>query len=178
MGMRTSTLRAAAVHASDEELTTGEAAKLLGCSRQHVVDLCEEGLLSFTTVGTHRRVRRGDVEAIRSRTEKLSRDQRRSLWLAYAVAGKIVADPEGTTAAAREQLRRMRGQARGQARAWLDEWERLLDGPTWDLLDALTGRSLRSRELRQNTPFAGVLSVDERDRVLAGWKRQEQGSPS
>jgi excisionase family DNA binding protein len=28
-----------------ELLTTGQAAKLLGCSRQHVVDLCERGRL-------------------------------------------------------------------------------------------------------------------------------------
>ena len=92
--MRTSVLTAAAAYSSDEELTTGEAAKLLNCSRQHVVDLCNEGLLPYTTVGTHRRVQRRDVEAVRTRTDRLSRDERRALWLAYTVAGKIVADPE------------------------------------------------------------------------------------
>ena len=42
-------------------LTTGQAARLLGTSRQHVVDLCTSGRLAFQVVGTHRRVRRGDV---------------------------------------------------------------------------------------------------------------------
>jgi excisionase family DNA binding protein len=48
----------------DELLTTGEVAVLLGSSRQHVVDLWERGLLPYVRVGTHRRVRRADVEAV------------------------------------------------------------------------------------------------------------------
>jgi hypothetical protein len=46
------------------------------------------------------------------------------------------------------------------------EWERLLEGPLTELLTALTSPSPRSRELRQNNPFAGVLSEEERRRVL------------
>jgi excisionase family DNA binding protein len=175
--MRTSVLTAAAAYSSDEELTTGEAAKLLNCSRQHVVDLCNEGLLPYTTVGTHRRVRRRDVEAVRTRTDRLSRDERRALWLAYAVAGKIVADPKSARRSAREQLRRMEPTVRGQAREWLAEWARLLDGPVAELVASLTDRSLRGRELRQNSPFAGVLPTAERDRIIASWRREDQGNP-
>ena len=76
-------------------------------------------------------------------------------------------DPEGTLDAARRNLERMRSSAtRGSARIWLDEWTRLLEGPLPDLLSALTSSSPRSRELRQNTPFAGVLTEEERQRVL------------
>ena len=71
----------------EDLLTTGEAARLLNSSRQHVVDLCDRGDLPYTTVGTHRRVRRSDVEALRTRTRRLSRDQQRSLWLAYCDRG-------------------------------------------------------------------------------------------
>ena len=92
----------------DDLLTTGEAATLLNSSRQHVVDLCEAGELPFTTVGTHRRIRRADLEAIRNRTLALTRDQQRSLWLAYTIAGRIVADPAGAKALATENLRKMR----------------------------------------------------------------------
>ena len=159
----------------EDLLTTGEAARLLNSSRQHVVDLCDRGDLPYTTVGTHRRVRRSDVEALRTRTRRLSRDQQRSLWLAYATAGRIVSDPDATLVQARRSLERMRAAGRGQARRWLDECARLLDGPVDELLEALTGTSPCSRELRQNSPFAGVLTAAERDRVLASWRAKHRG---
>src|SRR3972149_12107182 len=84
----------------DELLTTGEAAKILNTSRQHVVDLCERGDLPFVTTGSPRRVRRADVEALRTRTQRLTRDQGRSLWLGHAIAGKFVLDPAGVSARA------------------------------------------------------------------------------
>ena len=151
----------------DELLTTGEAAKILNTSRQHVVDLCDAGDLPFVTVGTHRRVRRSDVEALRTRTQRLTRDQKRSLWLGYAIAGKLVADPQRVIDHARENLARLRKvHARGSSRRWLDEWERLLDDSVDAVLEALTSHTPRARELRQNSPFAGVLSDAERKRVL------------
>lgn len=160
----------------DELLTTGEAARILNSSRQHVVDLCNRGDLPFTTVGTHRRIRRSDVEALADRTLRLTRDQRRSLWLTYAIAGRLVAAPEPSLETAASNLEQMRQSVRGQAQSWLDEWERLLAGPVPALLGAMTSRSQYGRELRQNSPFAGVLSETERAQVLAAWHRYEDSS--
>ena len=157
---------------SADLLTTGEAAVLLGTSRQHVVNLCNRGDLRFTTVGRHRRVSRHDVEALRTRTQRLTRDQLRSLWLSHAIAGRVVRDPERSLALARRNLDKMlASSARGAARVWLDEWSDLLGGPIEDVLEALTSRSPRSRELRQNSPFAGVLGERERREVLARFAR-------
>lgn len=158
---------------ADELLTTGEAAALLNSSRQHVVDLCERGELPFTTVGTHRRIRRADVEALRTRTQRLTRDQRRSLWLAYGVAGRVVVDPHRAENLARHNLERMRATSRGQARRWLDEWEQLLDGPIDELLAMLVSPSPKGRELRQNSPFSGLLSEAERANVLDAWRTRD-----
>jgi len=158
----------------DELLTTGEAARVLNSSRQHIVDLCNAGDLPYETVGTHRRVLRADVEAIRNRTLRMTRDQRRSRWLAFAIAGRIVQDPEGVRSLAHVNVQRMREHARGQSVVWLDEWERLLSGPTARLLDELTSYSPVSRDLRQSSPFAGVLTDAERQEVLSAWRSDEE----
>lgn len=161
----------------DELLTTGEAAKILNCTRQHVVDLCDRGDLPYTTVGTHRRISRKNVEALKTRTDRLSRDERRSLWLAYVVAGRIATEPDRTIGDALGHLDKMRPSARGQARKWLDEWERILNGPVDQVLAALTDRSLRGRELRQNSPFAGTLTDEHRRTALEAWRSHDVGNP-
>lgn len=157
-------------------LTTGEAALLLGASRQHVVDLCTRGYLPFEIVGTHRRVERSDVEEFASRTTRMTRDQRRSLWMGHAVAGVVVRSPETTTELARTNLAAMRA-ARGPVdNPWLDEWWQLLDGPLEAVLEALTSQAPRARELRQNSPFAGALDQDERRAVLAGFSTDDRAT--
>ncbi len=153
---------------SDELLTTGEAASLLGVSRQQVVNMAERGDLPYEMSGTHRRIRRSDVERARFSTRRMSADQRRSLRLGYAIAGKIVQQPDAALSLGRANLDRLRAQhVRGQAAQWLAQWQRLIDGPLDELLLALTSPSPRGRELRQNSPFAGVLDESERAAVLA-----------
>lgn len=162
----------------EQLLTTGEAAELLGVSRQHIVNLCRAGQLPHAVTGKHRRIRRGDLEQVRTRSTKLTRDQVRSLLLGCAVAGRVALDPAGTLALARRNLDRARQTApRGAAKVWLQEWARLIEGPLPDLLIALTSPSPRSRELRQNTPFAGVLTETERQRVLDAARPNTQASP-
>ena len=162
---------------STDLLTTGEAARLLNASRQHIVDLCNSGDIPYVSVGTHRRVWRSDIEELSARTARLTRDQQRSLWLGYAVAGKFVSNPEGVLGTGRANLRKLQERSpRGRGRHWLEEWDRLLLGPTEEILEALTSRSPRARELRQNSPFAGVLSDAERQEVLATFGRSVAAS--
>ncbi|MGX5680985.1 helix-turn-helix domain-containing protein [Schumannella luteola] len=160
--------------AGDDLLTTGEAARILGVSRQHVVDLCDRGELPYLTVGTHRRIRRSDLLLAQQRTNKLTRDQRRSLWLAYAIAGRIVHDPQVARAVAERNLRQH--EASGRTRRWTDEWRKLLDGPLDRLLVVLTSEAPISRELRQNSPFAGLLSDAEREAVLSSFAWEHGGA--
>lgn len=154
----------------DPLLRTGDAAALLGVSRQHVVNLCNQGELPCESVGTHRRLRRSDVLAYARRGTTLTRDQARSLWLHHAVAGKLVANPGRSLTIARRNLRNLFvHHPRDRSRRWLVEWAKVLDGSLDELLVVLTSKSQRSVELRQNSPFAGVLTDAERSRVLASF---------
>lgn len=76
---------------TNDWLTTGETATMLGVSRQHVVDLCDRGELPCTRAGTHRRIRRSDVE--RMITPLLTREQEKSLWLHRALLGHLMIEP-------------------------------------------------------------------------------------
>ena len=149
-------------------LTTSDAARLIGCSRQHVVDLCTSGQLAYTSTGTHRRIRRADVEAfVRSGDGRLLRpEQRRSLWVGRAMAGKVARDPGHVLALGRENLQRLRAVHR-RSGPWLDAWAAILNSPD-EVMAVLTGIDERSVELRANGPFGGLLGDEElRDVVEA-----------
>lgn len=153
--------------ADSDLLTTQHAATLLGCSRQHVVDLCESGRLPHVRIGTHRRIRRTDVDTFTA-VRTLRREELRSLWLHRAVAGKVVEDPDGAIATARRNLDRMR-QAQPRASAWLDAWEDVLASGPEAILRTLTSPSRRAVDLRQNTPFAGLLNEQERLAIISSF---------
>lgn len=159
---------------ASELISTGTAARMLGSSRQHVVDLCEGGALPFTSVGRHRRLCRVDVERL-AHGGAQRREDARSLWLAYATAGRIVADPSRALRLAGENLARMRA-AQPRASRWLDEWSRLLAGPISEVLATLTSPAPKARELRANSPFAGLLTEQDRLRVLESFREVERDS--
>jgi hypothetical protein len=150
------------VATSDDWLTTGEAARIIGSTRQHVVDLCNRGLLPYSLVNRH-------LDAFSAGSHRMTRDQQRSFRLAMAVAGHLVTDPDGTRAAARAHLDSLSpGSSRRRGGKWRERWLALLGGPLDELLTALTADTVESRELRQNSPFVGVLTEEERTAILQG----------
>jgi transcriptional regulator with XRE-family HTH domain len=92
---------------------------------------------------------------------------RQSLALHLRVAERFLAEPDQVRESARRNLERLYPIHRsGHSDDYLDTWRRLLDGSPNDLLDALTSTEQRARDLRQASPFAGVLPPDERELVL------------
>jgi len=153
-------------------LTTGQAAGLLGSSRQHVVDLCERGELGYQTTGVHRRVRRDDVEALARRRRVMTREQMRSLWLNRAVAAQLAQDPERVLGLARVNLARFQEiHARRSPEYWLKRWDRILSQGPEVVMQTLTSTTPQASELRQNSPFPGVLTDDQRHSVLDSFER-------
>lgn len=161
-------------------IRTGDAATILGSSRQHVVDLCNQGVLTCERSPKQRRLRRSEVEAFASRIASgpgLNRDQRQSLWLHGAVAGHLATDPVRTLEHARTNLERLQSaHPSGMSRRWLDSWQSVLDRGPEAVLEMLTSPSALAIELRQNSPFAGVLPSEERNGVLGGFRAMERST--
>jgi excisionase family DNA binding protein len=153
---------------TDRELmTTGQAARLLGSSRQHVVDLCDRGEVTCRRTPVHRRLLRSDVEALARTRRGLTREELRSLWLNRAVAAHLARDPERVLERARRNLARFSEiHARGSAEPWLKRWQTVLDQGPEAVMETLTSTAPEAAELRQNSPFPGVLPEKERRQVL------------
>lgn len=78
--------QAPSVLAPDDELTTQEAADLLGLSRPTVVKMMDDGRLPFRKPGAHRRVRRADLMAYQA----VLRRERRDALAALSKAGQTM----------------------------------------------------------------------------------------
>jgi transcriptional regulator with XRE-family HTH domain len=93
----------------------------------------------------------------------LTREEQRSLALHRVIAARLAAHPTSVLAKARRNLAVMRrANTDGSAEGWLAEWQRRLRGPLARVIDALVSTDQHARDLRQVTPFAGVLSDEER----------------
>jgi hypothetical protein len=88
------------------------------------------------------------------------RVERRSLELHRAIAEKLRAHPE-LLEIAHDNLARWSTTAT-HWKPYLDKWRELLHLPLSELLELLVADNEQMTSLRQNTPFAGVLTEGER----------------
>lgn len=103
----------------------------------------------------------------------LTREDRRSLALHGAIAERLRKDPKPVLARARASLMRMHTLHPG-ARPLLNEWRVFLRRPLEALVAVLLDPSPWGRDLRQVTPFTGVLSARERADVYRQFARDER----
>lgn len=88
-----------------------------------------------------------------------------SLALGKAVARHLSTEGERVRAIGRRNLRRVRAQTIDEP-SWMRRWRDLLEGSEDALVEALTSPSETARVLRQSSPFAGVLTPQERWTLL------------
>jgi hypothetical protein len=88
------------------------------------------------------------------------RNERRGLALHRAIAAKLRDNPD-LLEIAKDNLRRW-STPDDRSQAYLDQWRDLLNLPLADLLVLLNEDSPRMTELRQSSPFAGILEPRER----------------
>ncbi len=100
------------------------------------------------------------------------RERQRSLWLNRAVAGEIARDPDRAIAVARDNIARWRTVhgPHPSVVAALDRWEEIIGDGIDVAIATLTGQSEEAEDLRQNSPFAGVLSPEDRAQALTAFR--------
>lgn len=91
--------RSVAIVHYGEELTTQQAADILGVSRPYLISLLEKGQIRYHKTGTHRRIRMGDLEAYRQVRDDRRRADMRELMRVSESLGLYDEDPtEGAPA--------------------------------------------------------------------------------
>ena len=153
------------------DLTQAELAEAAGTS-QPTIAAYEAGRKSPTLRTLGRLAEAAGLEASVAFHRPMTREERRSRHLHRAIALHLERDPEAVLARARATLSLMR-KKHPKAEQLFREWAVLLDRPLPELVPALIDPNSWGRELRQVTPFAGVLSAEERTDVYRSFRQEE-----
>ena len=100
------------------------------------------------------------------------RNDLRSLRLHQAISEKLRADPVSVLKKARTNLDRWRDDA--NSAYYVREWDSLLSGSRDRLLEVMIEDTEYATALRHMSPFAGVLTPQERWTIYRAFKEEEQ----
>jgi transcriptional regulator with XRE-family HTH domain len=148
-------------------LTQGQLAERSGTSRERINTY--ERSKVYPTTDTLERVL-GAMRVEVTTVPAMTYEERRSLAISTAVARRLTDLPAETLAKARGNLARMRDSATHEHR-WIRVWESVLDLGAPHVASLLTSTDQFARDLRQSSPFAGVLTEVERAASISGLRR-------
>ena len=101
------------------------------------------------------------------------RNEELSLRYHRAIAEELKSNPERVLAIASDTLARWQAIHRGTGSIrYLERWDALLRGPRKALLEFMVSPSQEARDMRQCSPFAGVLP-EQRRRAIFNQLREE-----
>lgn len=141
-------------------LTQVELAKLARTS-QPTIAAYESGRKSPNLRTLERLARASGLDLAIDFVSPMTREQRRSLALHRVIAERLRSQPDQVLRRARRTLCRMIEIHPG-AKELLSRWSRILRRPIPDILEVMLDPRPSARELRQVTPFAGVLTARAR----------------
>ena len=152
-------------------VTQARLAALAGTSQPAIA--AYEGGRRTPTLRTLRRFCRAlDLELAVDFVPRLTREDRRSLFLHEAVARRLEASPQAVVARARRNIDTME-RRHPHAHGLLREWRILLELPVSDLAGVLRDPRPHARELRHVSPFAGLFSAAERANLYREFRSVE-----
>lgn len=146
------------------DVTQQELARKAGTS-QSTIAAYETGSKSPTLRTLERLAKAVNLELNLGVISMLSREDQRSLAYHGAVVDKLLHDPKSTVERATSNLAKLK-RMRPNARELLDRWEAWLRLPPDTLAGLLLARDEAACEMRQVSPFSGLLSPADRAEVL------------
>ena len=93
----------------------------------------------------------------------------RSLAMHCKIAQKIARNPE-LVEKAKANIERWCAKAPDPKPRYLGEWREILERPWPDIAELITSMRDESTRLRSSSPFAGVLTADEREQIYAAFR--------
>ncbi|HEX4059017.1 MAG TPA: hypothetical protein VHX87_11980 [Galbitalea sp.] len=135
-----------------------EKSEELGTVQVNTINRALNALGEDVVIGSRRRIAENSQSQLDRREERVTRELHR------AVALKLVEDPEAVLRVVPSNIDRLRQQVRGaDASSWLEEWAELSQSRRiGDLIDVMLGADRRSINMRQTSPFGGVLNRADR----------------
>lgn len=112
-----------------------------------------------------------DLELVMSHVPKLTREDRRSLAFHRVVVEKLLEDSSTVIARARKNLRKLQ-EMHPHAQPLLGRWRKWLELPPEDIVARMLDQDLGAREMRQVSPFAGLLTAQERAMVIRSFRQE------
>lgn len=139
-------------------VTDWEKSEELGTIQLNTIVRALDALGEQIVMGSRRRTPHNPQRMLERREERVS------LELHRAVAKKMLDDPEAVLRVIPSNIDRLRQRIRGiSAESCLDEWSELAQVRSLGgLVDMMLGTDQRSINMRQTSPFLGVLSQIER----------------
>ena len=155
------------------QLTQARLAAMVGTS-QSAIAAYESGSKSPTLRTVHRLATVLGLRLEIRFVPSLTREERRSLAYHQVIAERLLWNPRHVLEKARKNLKQLQA-LHPHASYLLSLWAAWLDLPPTRLTDQIMGTSELAQDMRQVSPFSGLLSAAERRRVLAGF-RSEMGA--
>lgn len=138
---------------------------------QPAIALYESGSKSPTWATLQKIASSQGLEAVVSYLPQLTREDRRSLSYHAAVAQILRREPSSTIKRAKNLLSKMSVHHPG-AKSLFRRWREWLNLPTERLISNMLDLEVLSREMRQVSPFAGLLKPHERARILKRFRKE------
>ena len=143
--------------------TVRELAQNMGVAPSTVTRMEQSEREDRIQLGTLKRAlavmgRSARVEIVNNR-----REERVTMELHRALADKLKKDPKSSLEVVPANIARLRNRLSSPlGQEWVDRWVELVDSPIDVLIAGMLADTPEGRELRQNSPFAGALTQDER----------------